>query len=76
MGVEEVQNEIDFQKKRLKEAGAETLEWLQSVRPAEFVRENPWLVAGLAAGVGFLLGRFARGGLNPFAPESQSHHER
>lgn len=73
MSVREVRNEIDFQKKRLKEAGEETLDWLQSIKPGEFVRENPWLVVGIAAGLGFLVGQWSKRWSPPSGSESRHH---
>ena len=59
--LEKTERELQLEKKRLKEAGDEVLSWLKTTSPQKFASENPWLVAGLAAGVGFFLGYWTSG---------------
>lgn len=54
----QTEKELEQQKKRLKEAGAEVVEWLETARPLKLAAENPWVLAGIAAGVGFFIGQW------------------
>lgn len=57
-----VRSTLDDARERLKEAGVDAGERTRAAaRTADtYVHENPWLVIGVAAGLGFLIGRAGR----------------
>ena len=54
----QTEKELEHEKKRLKEAGLEVMEWLQTNQPLKLASENPWVLAGIAVGVGFFVGQW------------------
>ena len=56
--LDRTEQELEYEKERLKEAGDELLSWLEGTSPQKFASENPWLLAGVAAGLGFFLGQW------------------
>ena len=59
--IEKTEKNLQFEKRRLEAAGAEILEWMEKTPPSKLFRENPWLLAGIAAGAGFFLGQWLSG---------------
>ena len=57
-----VRHTLDDARERLHDAGANVGEHARTAaRTADnYVHENPWLVIGIAAGIGYLLGRTGR----------------
>lgn len=56
--LEKTEKELEFEKRRLKQAGGEVLQWLEHTPAGKFASENPWLVAGIAAGLGLVVGQW------------------
>ena len=56
--LEKTELELQHEKERLKNAGREVLTWLENTPAQKFASENPWLIAGAAAGVAFFIGQW------------------
>lgn len=54
----QTEKELENEKKRLRLAGTEVLEWLENSKPLKLAAENPWVLAGVAAGLGFFVGQW------------------
>ncbi|MEN9722632.1 MAG: hypothetical protein RJB38_618 [Pseudomonadota bacterium] len=57
---QEILDEIEVEKARLKQAGQEVLEWLETLPLNRLAAEHPWWIAGAAVGVGFALGKWSQ----------------
>jgi hypothetical protein len=54
--LDHLQQELEHEKERLKEAGAEALRWIQEdLAPSELAEKHPWVLAALSAGVAALI---------------------